>query len=662
MLTSFDTIFWLNFLYFILAAFVAFFIPGDVFLQKLELTGLKRIVLASVLGLVLWAWQGMIFGYLGLRELSYIYLLIFIFVWIKIFLRSKFDLKFFKNLKIDRSNWIIALLIVTGTVIQLNIVWYTGILFPDGFIFCCANESDLLFHASLTNQIINHFPPFQPGLYGEIVHNYHSWSNIVLAELIRVFKLPIFATQFQYAMVFVSLFLGLTVVVFGQILKASKTFMAWLLFFLYFGGDLVYLLLHFYGTGINFSVSSLENGAGFLANPPRAFSIIIFFAGLSLLAIWIKRKDLFSGMLMALVLGSVIGFKVYTGIFVLIGLAFLGLYYLFTRKFKMAVTLLIVPIISFIIYAPVNKEAGGLFFTGLWRFENFRTIPHWRLERQEYAKWIYYQHNNWPRIIQYEAGFALLYIVSTFGSKLLGLIQTKRSFSILPAQIHLFLIPALIISTVVGLFFMQSSGGANTFNFLVSAFIIGSIYTASIATYLTEKFNNKIIAALIIFIIVIFTIPRNIYEVVQANKRLIKHESFVMKNNELEVYEYLRKDSNKNSQILVVDIEFGVANKSPYISLFADKNVFLSGREILISHGIDIQNRKKIEEEIINSSNPTRVSTLLKENNIDYLLLSKIKVLPVEATSGFMNTVFSNDKYKILKPTFTDIQSSHKIL
>lgn len=70
-------------LVFALAAFLAFYIPGDVFVRRLRLSLLPRIVLALGFGLALWAFQGFVFGFLGWRFLTYVYLVVFAFLWLK---------------------------------------------------------------------------------------------------------------------------------------------------------------------------------------------------------------------------------------------------------------------------------------------------------------------------------------------------------------------------------------------------------------------------------------------------------------------------------------------------------------------------------------------------------------------------------------------------
>src|SRR5579862_9354964 len=75
-MTNLNSIFFLNAIYFILAAFLAFYIPGNLILKKLKLTSFQEAILSVLVGVNFWAWQGFIFGYLQQRWLSYIYLLV----------------------------------------------------------------------------------------------------------------------------------------------------------------------------------------------------------------------------------------------------------------------------------------------------------------------------------------------------------------------------------------------------------------------------------------------------------------------------------------------------------------------------------------------------------------------------------------------------------
>jgi hypothetical protein len=645
MLSLSQFLFWVYFLLFFVAIFFAWYIPGSLFTRKLHLSLFPQTIISIGLGVVLWGWQGILFGYLGLRSLSYVYLLITLGIWIWQFWKEKPQLKKITLTKID---WILKAIVILGVIVQLTSVWFTGVPTAKGLYFCCGNTSDSLFHASLTQQIIETFPPFQPGMYGTIVHNYHYWSNLVIAELIRVFKLPILATQYQYSTFFLSIFLGLSVIAFCQIIKAKKTYTAWLLFFLYFGGDLAFLISFVFGHGLNFNMTSMEDGTKFLVNPPRAFSINLFFVGLSLLFLWLKKKNYSTGFLTALVFGSIIGFKVYTGLFVIAGLSALATFFLLRANFRMLPPIVSSILLSLLIYLPVNSNSGGIYFTGLWVFENFIVNKDLGLNNWELARVVYQQHGNWLRVTQYELIFTILFFIATFGTKLLGLIQTRKSLSLFPVQLHIFLLTGLAVSLFTGLFFQQSSGGANTFNFLVSLFIIGSLYTALAAMWLVEKFPKKI-TIIIICTILSLTLPRVTREWVENLKQLAIQNGKIINNEELTAYQFIKEHTPVDTLLLVDTQKFSLSQDSPYVSLLTQRKVFLSGTGILRSHNIDFRERSKTQEDILQINNAKIVQPLLKNNKITYIITSAETKLPTEKKSKIFLIVFKNREIKILK-------------
>jgi len=58
------------------------------------------------------------------------------------------------------------------------------------------NSPDQVWHAALVEELLKRFPPFEPGMFGIYLNNYHFWFNLVTADLIRVFHLPLFQTTF----------------------------------------------------------------------------------------------------------------------------------------------------------------------------------------------------------------------------------------------------------------------------------------------------------------------------------------------------------------------------------------------------------------------------------------------------------------------------------
>lgn len=629
----------LNLPYFLVAIFLAFYIPGSLLLKKLKLPIFQHFVLSLALGIVLWGLQGFIFGFLQVRWISYVYLIIFFIFGIKQYLakHNKIILPIQGIRKVDP---LIIIMMVIGIAIHVSMLLLMGIRLKDGLYFCCGAIGDFLYHLRLTYEIIHRLPPYEPDMHGVLVHNYHYLGNIVVADLVRVFRLPLIFTQFQYMGVVVSSLLGLLAIVFSQITNLPKIITRWLIFFLYFGGDLIFVLIFLLGRGINLSMGPLENGAAFLNNPPRAFAVVAFFAALCFFSLWIKKRDFYTGIFMAVLIGSLIGLKVYIGIFALSGFLLLGFYYFLQKKIKQIIPILLAIIISVVVYFPVNSNAGGLHFSGFWRFEEFIVQPALGLSRLELARQVYFVHGSWLRVLQYDIIFLLLFMFSIFGTKLIGLLQTKKTLSYFHKEIHIVLFPGIIVSFLAGSFFWQHSGGSNSFNFLVSVYIIGSIYTAIACFYWIKKLNRKV-QIFVTILIILVNLPRIAFEEYKNVNIIAKKGGNLVINEDLQAMNFLKTHTNRSSIILT-----GGPIYHPFI---AERSMYLGEHGLLKSHDVDTSQRQLVLKSILQYQNPLLVQKLLHENNISYVYLSSSEATISTQSAGILKSVFKNKNVHILK-------------
>lgn len=632
-----DPIFWLQFLLFLFAVFTAFFIPGNLLVKKLNLKPLPLTVLSISVGIVLWAWQGLIFGYANMRWLSYAYLLLCFFLWIKDRGLKISNLKQrFKKNSIDQPT---LLLLITGAILQTVIIFFNGTYIQDILYFCCGEGRDNSYHLELTNAIISRIPPYEQLMYGIEVKNYHYWANIVIAELVRVFHLDLLKTLFQFMPLLVSFFLGLLGIVISQLLNLPKTFSRFLLFFLYFGGDFIYILQLLFTRTIDFSMGPIENGTSLLMNPPRAFAAIIFLAGLSLLIVWVKKKDFLTGFLAVFVLSSVIGFKVYVGIFTGAGLASLGVYYLYRRDIKMIAPLLLYVALSAIIFLPVNKSSGGLFWAGFWRFENFIVHPKLGLVNLELARQIYASHNNWLRVYFNDLLYVALYIFGQFGTKIIGFFQTKKSFSSIPKEVHIVLIAGMTASFLLGGFFFQKTGLGNEFNFIVNIYIIGSIYSALAAWHLTNKLKNSAARGIFITLLIVLTLPRILFEEHKYLSYLATFDGYKIGKSELSAMQYLREKTDPSALVFPYNTQ--------YLTALGKRSIAFADNGVADLHGV-IVSRKDAADTILQSEDPKKVLDMVKKYNISYLYFPRSKEIPSLKTAPFLKRVFTSESIQII--------------
>lgn len=642
-------LFWLQMVYFWVAVFLAFYIPGNIFVNSQKVNSFIKITLSVGVGMVLWGLQGFLFGYLHLRWLSYVYLFIVCTLWIKqhipLYLRNPF-----KNFSLKKQ-WLTILLLVIGCFIQLAAVWFDGIPTTQGDYYCCADARDNILHIAIAKSFIQQVPPLEPGLSDIVIKNYHYLSSAVVGELVRVFDLPLIATDYQYMTILITLLLGASLIAMSQILSLPRALMNWILFFFYFGGDLVFALVFAMTHKFDFSMSSLEDGSKFLANYPRAFGIDALIIGICLLVLFLStKKEKILGIALALVMGAIISLKVYVGIFALGGLVTLTTFLALRKNFSLIPYTVGAVALSLLLYIPVNSGAGALYFTGFWLFENYITQPGFHLIRWELARTIYQQHNSYLRVLSYEFLYIFVYILTIFGTKIVGLFQTKKSLSYFSKELHIFLISGLFVSFLAGSFFQQGAGsGANSFNFLVDVFIMGSFYTALAVYYWIAKLP-KPLGIIFVVLILLLTIPRVIVETYKNADRVIHFQGVFIPTDQLQAFAYMRQNLPQQSVVSVDQRSaFGFDRQISYVYLYTHQRMYLSGQiDELDSHSIGYKQRQKVTENMSGGNRCTN-AYLLFHSPIQYILTDEASFFASSQSAQFVTKEYQNNTVQLLK-------------
>jgi len=626
--------------YFLVIALLAFYIPGYFFIKRIKLDFLDEAGASFAFGIVLWTFQGYVFGSVGVRDLTYLYLLFFLFNFfrnIRHYLGS-----FPKSIKV---NLLDCTLVLIGSLFILTAVWFMGVKSNTGLFFCCRGVPDAIYHLSLTNSLIKEFPPLEPGMSNSPVKNYHFFSNLVSAEISRTFSTNFIDTQFRFLNIVLSILIGTFAFSFGRLLIASKTFARILAVLLYTTGDILYVLLFFRGSGFDFSTTIVDDATKLLAGPPRAFSVVILLWGIFLLTVWFKKNNWTAYLLSSLVFGSLVGFKIYTGIFALTGLGILTGFYFYKRRFLEVIPPIIAIGISVVYYFQFNKGAGGLKFSGLWRLENFSQHKDLLISKLDYLR-IQATDNNVFLVVLMWIIIAFLYFVFLFGIVNFAFIQTKKSLRGIPGELILFMSGAICVSIILGLFFLQTTGGANTIQFLIGAYTIALIPAALSITQLFNSFKTPFKQIFLITVLV-FASLRGVHEVANNVKMIANKHSYTVTNSELNALAYLNEHVADNATIVV---EPWVAEDQPfmYISFLSNKNIFLLGSGVLRDHGQDIAHRQSVNNAIYYSDNVDDVMSLLTSNNINYLYLTPGIDLAVKDQS-FLKKVYDDGEISILK-------------
>lgn len=643
-----DSIFWLQFFYYFIVVFIAYYIPGSLLLSKVSIPRIFKISLSVTLGMVLFAYQGYLFGVLNIRYLTYFYLLICFMTWL-IGQRKKKKADLADQFTI---NWKLWAVILIGSFMQLSTIWFTGAVFKGTAYYCCGNANDNFLYGSLSREIMHSIPPEHPGMTGEVFKNYHYWSNIVIGETSRIFRLPVFQLQFQYSTVLISLMMGILFLGLVWQLGGSKNLGLWTIFFFYFGSDAIYWIIGFLRSAPLFSMSSLEDGPGFLANYPRAMAVMVAVAAMVMLFYVRKKPSLITVVVTSLLFASIAGMKIYVAFFMYVGLLSIALFDAIKHKSKTSVFVgFITAVLVLPVYLQTNAGAGGLYFLGFWRAQNFIVQPWLNLLRMEQARIIYEGDHKWVQVMFFNIVFTAIYIVAIYGTKVIALFNTKKTLKQLQPDLHIFMFPALLTSFLLGFFYNQDTGESNTFNFLISVFIFLSLYAALVANYITEK-GHKRLGVIIALIIVFLTVPRSIYRTYRNISDLINKRSFSISKNILDGAIAVRNGTNPTDVFLVNPLYFKFDTEGPVFSILLDRPMYYSGEQFLYwfkAPPREVAKRKQVASTIFISKNIIEVAATLKKNHINYIIDVPSSVIGGTTSASFTQTYYENLDFRVLK-------------
>jgi len=635
-------------LYFAIAAFLAFYVPGKVILAKQKnLSNLGEFVVSIILGIVLWGWQGYIFGFLNLRFLSYVYLLIFLAIFIK---QKYFSFKF-KNIHFRNIDWVVVVMATVGIVGQIIPFIRNGQMTSSGLFISNNNNIDHIWHVSLVEELVRHFPPNEPAMFGVLLTNYHFWFHLVTAELVRVFHLPIFQTQFIGMYGLGPILLALITYVLGKAIYDQKLFLRVFFFFIFFSGNFSQQLMLLLTHRLDFSVGWVfEDATKLMDAPGCGMAMLIVFSAIYLLLknkSKISKKNIF---ITGLLFGSLMGFKIYYAIPFMMGLFCFAIFKAFRKQFAYLWVFIIASVLFLLQYLPFNISSGGIFILPFEIPRAFMAQTALNLTFIDERWRIYLAHNNYFRILEYGIFMSVVYFFTQFGFKLLGLLPLKRTIKALGLDMTIFLYASMFCSFILGLFFYQRVGGANIWEFFFAASLVLAITVSLNLSLFLSKINKKI-ALVIIVLIILFTIPSWVQSVGTSLKNDYFSKFHGVSKIELQADDYLKNNTPQNSLLLLVG-EPNYVVASSITSVLTERNLFLSGVGVSQEMTPEKQRREKDVEFIELSKNSQKVNEILKNDKINYVVFynkSSIATVSGLLKNQYLDNVFSNKIIRIFK-------------
>ncbi len=659
----YDYQFWLAFSVFLIAIFVSFYLPGFFLINQIDKkVNIRNIVLSYCAGFVLWTTQGYVFGFLNIRWMTYLYVLaILILSYEKLSTIKK--IHYYASLQIKKNKFVTSIIIV-GMIMQSLLMFGSGFLTTDGIRFLGSNNIDGIMHLSYIQSMTTKFPPIEPGAYQHALKNYHYWIDLNIAELARIWMIPTSHTFFQFMPLFISVITGCATYVLMRVWTGSKAVGLWALFFLYLGSDAAYLFMLYFKGIFGFYTPAIDNGITQFLNMPHAAAKMIFTSSLIPFYFWIKTNQKTWGFLSIGLFSSLVGLKIYFGIFAGLGLGLvvLGkiLLVIFGKKnkgtflakikqeFFSIMLLLLFIIVALTIYLPSNSSSGGLLYYPLeWPKQflghNNLDVREWWLRMQ-----VYEQAGNIRNIIVYNAYAVLVTLICIHGTRLFGLIPRRKLYKLLGWEHMMFFVPGIIIFHILGLFTLQAAGSFNVFNFFVVSTTVMAFFSAFLLYELTLK--KKIWAKALILVIVLLTLPRPLYEVYSAGNTIIKNNGALIQAEELAAMDYIQQNTDPKA-IVQSHPRNDLDSRTPYISYYANRQTYLSGITMIASHGQDITPLQNELEYLFELRDPEAFAKQAHKNNISYLYLQnnpKQKLL-FSLNPSLFSKMYENKSVVIIK-------------
>ncbi|MCB9802197.1 MAG: hypothetical protein H6774_03855 [Pseudomonadales bacterium] len=639
-------------LFFLFAIGISWFTPGFLITSKIKhLSAPYRVLLAWSMGLVVWGFQGFLFGYLGMRWLTLVYLVV---VVVLCFLKRHSLWRVLKQAVVQLRvvpKWF-WLIVVFSAGLQVWSVIGSGRVNQMGMLFFGVNSVDGVMHLAYIETLTRLFPPIEPGAMDIPIQNYHYWSDLMMADLVRVWRLPTLHLFFQY----MPLLLGwLTASTLGAfVYKISKSWLAAALsiFFLTLGSDLSYLVSFLHNGTFGWEVSTIDAGVTHFLNMPQVFARFVLLQSFFWLLLSWQYKKMWYTMMYMLLISSLFGIKIYHGLYAVIGtgsiLCFGILSHLArykdikatTREYhRWIVAGILGALVALAIYLPVNKAAGGLVWVPLEWPKQFMSATNFDFREWWLKKQVFEVAGNLRRVWVLNLQAFGVTLLAVFGTRLIGFVSPRKTAQTLGSMFVLWNAVPTAMFLFLGLNTMQTSGGLNTFNFFIVPIIFLTITAGLLITQLITAKRTSL--TLLAGIILLATLPRSLYFLREYASRYQTHQvDNLIRPEELAAGAFIQATTQPTS-VIYVDASFSYNEQTPYVSFITKRQTVLGGDGLLESHAQDISGLQALQKSIEDKRDAKKLHALLQQNNITHLYLDPTSELSKRVLQDLNNVYFA---------------------
>ncbi len=394
---------------FILLAFFLFYIPGRVILKKLvsNLNSSPARVFSLVLGMVVFTLLAYLSGFLHLRGLTYLVIAVTIILYFKKF-KPSFSCPHF-----SLQNITLIIVVVAGIFSQSILLIRSGWLYDYGLGFWGANGHDATWHLALISELSRNFPPQNPALAGVMLKNYHYFSDLLMAEIVRLWPLSLVDVYFRFFPILFSGLLGLTAYFLARKWFGKKEIGILTAFFVYFAGSFGWIptLFREHGLGGESMFWSFQS-VSVLLNPPLIISFLMLLTGIYFLIEFLNQPKWQTSILIIILFGSMAEFKIYGAIIALLALGIAAIYaFVKGKNTKLLIAFLVTSVLSALVFLPNNWESSGLLiFQPWWFIQTVTSADRLNWTRLDFARQAYQATGNWIKFIGVEILAFLIFL------------------------------------------------------------------------------------------------------------------------------------------------------------------------------------------------------------------------------------------------------------
>lgn len=650
----------LNFILFIAAVFLCFTIPGILLINKSQryFDLWEKLTLGTVVGFVLFSLLSYFLLILNIHSLIIFIIFLTTYLFFKTFKLSSPRLI---NLK-KRELIILLVVFIFGIAGQMAVIAPSGIIVNNELVFWSAHGHDGMWHLALVEELKKGYPLQNPLIAGNKLVNYHFFSDITVADFSRYLKLTPQDLYFRFFPFIFSLILGSLAFLLGK--KIGKTFTAgcWSTIFTYFAGSFGFFITLSRNQGVGgeslFWSSQIQSIIG---NPPQMVAALILLTFLYLFLEFLKKGDKTIFFLCVILAGTLLVFKVYAGIVVLLSLAAVSLWQLVKERNASIFYLFIFSsFLSLILYLPSsNKSTAFLIWQPWWLIRTLVVAGdklNWldlELRRQTYL-----MDHNWKRVLQLELTAFSIFLFGNLGMRFLGFWQFVSTLKTISNNyFNLLFLLIILFSFTIPLLFLQKGVAGNTSQFLQYFLLLFGILSGVSAARILNKIKIKWLSLIFSLLIIILAIPTQIG---LLNDFYSRPPFAKVEAAELQALNFLKDNTEKNNVILTppynkyLKIQLSTPpiwgwSDTAYVSALSSRRTYLSDLEQLDIMGYTFTDRLNVQRIIFEESDPVYISSILKESQVNYLYFPRLLKPHVDLTKLPVKLIYENEKIEIWK-------------